>query len=53
MVLTFDYDWKENVWEEERTIFYYDRGDYNKMRKYFQEELKVFQINDDSIVEEK
>ena len=28
-------------------------GDYNRMRKYFQEELKEFQINNDSIVEEK
>ena len=42
VVLTFDCDWKENVWEEEKTIFCYDRGDYNRMRKYFQEELKAF-----------
>ena len=53
VVLTFDCDWKENVWEEERTIFCYERGNYNRMRKYFQEELKEFQNNDDSIVKER
>ena len=35
------------------TIFCYDRGDYNRMRKYFPEKLKEFQIIDDSIVEER
>ena len=52
-VLTFDCYWKENVWEEGKAIFCYERGDYNRMRKYFHEELKAFQIDENSLVEER
>ena len=53
VVLTFACDWKANFWEEKKTIFCYERGDYYKMKKYFQGELKAFQIDENSIVEER
>ena len=53
VILAFDCDWKENVWEEEKTIFCYERRNYNIMRKYFQEKLTAFQIDENSIVEER